>query len=223
MITSQGYVCSLVGGRARNEDSHHVDNMLSLYVVADGVGGGVRGDEASKLAVSSFVKAVTEGQSLERALLAAQESVFQESIRSFGEPIMGTTFTAVQIRADSLSLVHVGDSRCYIYEESCLRLVTKDHESFDDMLQGAVLTSYLGMDTNVQPMQVQKENIPLKSQTGILLSTDGLHRQLSDIQILQLIRNCEHTPEQLPENLCHEAEKQPDSDNVTVIYVTVIN
>ncbi|NBW98165.1 serine/threonine-protein phosphatase, partial [bacterium] len=59
-VTGFGY--SVIGGRETNQDSFLVNNENKLYAVADGVGGGLRGEEASKMAVEGLQKKYRPGE-----------------------------------------------------------------------------------------------------------------------------------------------------------------
>ena len=88
---------------------------------------------------------------------------------------MGTTFTACLISDDNANIVHVGDSRAYLYRNKALELITFDHtfvgelfrrgeltyeETFDHP-QRNYLTNVLGVSDDIKP-----DFLSLKLQIG---------------------------------------------------------
>ena len=117
--------------REINEDNFLVDKKLSLFVVADGMGGHASGEVASKLAVHEFRNAVEAGrdaidkfskgdatvrpqdllQLLENAVQAAGQAVYHKGVAEPEKRGMGTTASALLISGDRGFIAHVGDSR----------------------------------------------------------------------------------------------------------------
>ena len=120
--------------REINEDNFLVDKKLSLFVVADGMGGHASGEVASKLAVHEFRNAVEAGrdavdkfskgdasvrpqdllQLLENAVQAAGQAVYHKGVAEPEKRGMGTTTSALLIAGDRGFIAHVGDSRIYL-------------------------------------------------------------------------------------------------------------
>lgn len=135
-------------GRVRktNEDSYVCNDMLQLYVVADGMGGHSAGEVASRLAVEAiegFVLRSHEdsdfswpygidpqlslgGNRLRTAVHLANRRVFRTSESRDDYAGMGTTVTATLVSGDTLSYAHVGDSRLYTLNEGRLEQITRD-------------------------------------------------------------------------------------------------
>ncbi len=217
----KGYSCSVIGGREMNQDSLLVNDEKSLYAVADGVGGGMGGEIASKMAVEGLNLLATEPLDLKSIVENLQVQVYKYAIANYGEAIMGTTFTSVAIRDNKLSLCHVGDSHCYLFANSVLRLLTEDHEFYDENMQGTILASYLGIPVDVHPLKIFEDRVELAVGNRLLLCSDGLYRQMTDSRIAALIREKGEDGQALVEHLCREAAMKDHSDNVTVVYVTI--
>lgn len=218
----KGFGHSVVGGREMNQDAFLADDQKQLYAVADGVGGGLRGEVASKMSVDGLQAAYQPGAELKPIVENLAAAVLKEALESCGgEALMGTTLTCFQITGDYAHLCHVGDSRAYLYDGVHLKQLTSDHESYDENLGGAVLCSYLGLDTRVYNLTVQTELIELKPGYRLLLCSDGLYKQLDDMQIVNYIRDQKDQPEELLKTLCRQAAKAEYSDNVTVVYIEI--
>src|SRR3989440_5696683 len=99
---------------------------FGLFVVADGMGGHVNGQEASRLAVETIVDEVLprvrEGQTdgvswselLRHGVERANVVVYQRNQQLAGSS-MGTTITATLIVGSEAFVANVGDSRTYLY------------------------------------------------------------------------------------------------------------
>jgi protein phosphatase len=143
----ESYGLSDVGRRrSLNEDSLLVDDDLSLYAVADGMGGHNAGEVASQLAietVSNFVKRSRAEQEitwpygivpqlsvdanrLRTAVLLANKRVWKEADNREDYTGMGTTLVAALAREDELILCSAGDSRAYRFRAGELEQITVD-------------------------------------------------------------------------------------------------
>lgn len=218
----QGYGFSVIGSREMNQDSFLVENDAGLYAVADGVGGGMKGEVASKMAVDGFRAMAPAEGSLKPTVQNLQDAIYKQAMDEFGEPIMGTTFTSVRIKDNLVTLCHAGDSRCYLYKEGLLRQLTEDHEAYDERYQGTVLGSYLGIPPDIMPITIQEENFFLSPGECLLLCSDGLYRQINETRLVQLIKEERANPSALAmlEKACKEAALADYSDNVTLVYIT---
>ncbi len=162
----RGWVASDVGRkRDHNEDSYLCHDDLGLYVVADGMGGHLGGERASRVAVEIFeremARAVREGfpearaeapreggspalhpvsAALRHATLEADDAIF-EAARSNPELAgMGTTLTGLYFREAHLHLCHVGDSRAFLYRDGKARQLTEDHSWIQEQVRAGFLS-----------------------------------------------------------------------------------
>lgn len=215
----QGFSHTLLGTREMNQDSWLVNDTKCLYAVADGIGGGLHGEVASEMAVRGFEEMAPPEGELTPTIKDLQQRVFTESTNRFGDAVMGTTFTGLRISQDQATLCHVGDSRCYLYTPNSLKQLTEDHESYDLSTDGPVLASYLGIPEELYPFKIQESTWTLVPNSIFLLCTDGLYRQLSHQRMTEILSTGKL--EEIPWMLCVEAERDPYSDNVTVVIVKI--
>ena len=176
----KGYARSVIGSRQVNQDSFLVNDDLGLYAVADGVGGGMKGEVASKMAVDNVLAGAQNGQNLRSSFEAGQVQILKEALDTLGEALMGTTLTAVTLKDGFGQLCHAGDSRCYLYNGSFLKQLSEDHEYFDESLQSTVLSSYLGIPTDLHPLQIVEDTFSIEPGNRLILCSDGLYRQLTE-------------------------------------------
>ncbi|MEO8522050.1 MAG: PP2C family serine/threonine-protein phosphatase [Acidobacteriota bacterium] len=147
--------------RTSNEDSYATRADVGLFVVADGMGGHVAGEVASRVAVEAIEAFVEEtavvdknrtwpfpfdpSLSLEANRLKA---AFRLANRRIASAIadsqdlrgMATTASAVLIGKASASVGHVGDSRVYVLKDGALSQITHDHSWVEEQVRAGTLT-----------------------------------------------------------------------------------
>lgn len=189
--------------RQGNEDSGFVSPQL--IAVADGMGGHAAGEVASRIAVQvlhslvpTLVSTEIDQDSVEDLLMHSLHSIDSEISVVTDEEIekrgMGTTLTALLIRDKYISLLHVGDSRCYRLRGNTLEQLSNDHTVIQELLdQGAIsqaeaaehpqrsmLTQALRGDGDVTPVLQMYE---VKKGDRYLLCSDGLSGVLTEKEI----------------------------------------
>ena len=213
---------SLIGSRKKNEDYYLIDEKLGLFAVADGVGGGLHGDVASKMVIEILHRSRLSGIALRKCFYLAQEELLRFSRNTFGDALMGTTLTAIEFSNIGVQLSHVGDSRCYHLSGNIIRQLSEDHETFEESMQNTVLSDYVGLPDDLVPLRVQTESFSFSGTQKFLLCTDGLHRQLSDREIIVEIGRSDSDPSSIVKRLGLKATQKEESDNVTLVCVEVI-
>jgi serine/threonine protein phosphatase PrpC len=170
--------------RASNEDAFCARPDLGLFVVADGMGGHVAGEIASKLAVDTIEAAVASGaccapdprnctlaerrlqEGFERASLAIAERTSRDP-RLRG---MATTASALLLSAGTSALAHVGDSRVYLWRDALLQQLTHDHSWVAEQVT-------LGLMSDAEARQHPWRNVV----TRALSASDPPHVDLSPL------------------------------------------
>jgi protein phosphatase len=223
--------------RENNEDRALALPAVGLFVIADGMGGHVAGEVASRLAVESFAAAFEqqprprrtrdEAARLERALGQANTAVLQEAQRASLHG-MGTTLTAVLVRGRSAVLAHVGDTRAYFVRPQLLQRVTRDHTVVDLMQRSGLLgeeaarvhperhmlLQALGTQEELEP-DVFQARIP--GSARILLSSDGLHDVVPAAELLACA--LQRDLDQAVKELVAAANAHGGPDNVTALLI----
>ena len=139
------------------------ERLATIMLVADGVGGGAAGGEASQLATETITRYLastlrcyhTAGSSAEEEFLAAlraaafeaHDAVRAEAVsraQAAGRPEgegkgMATTLTLGFAVWPWWYVVQVGDSRCYHYWDGALRQVTRDQTVAQDLVDRGAL------------------------------------------------------------------------------------
>jgi len=148
--------------RSSNEDSFCTRPDLGLYVVADGMGGHVAGEVASRVAIETietfiaetagadknrtwpfpFEPAISlEGNRLKAAFRLANRQIANAMADSADLRGMATTASAVLVGKASACVGHVGDSRVYAVRGGTLRQITDDHSWVEEQVRAGTMTA----------------------------------------------------------------------------------
>ena len=144
-------------GRVRdhNEDNFLVDRKLSVFVVADGMGGHAAGEVASALAVNTLRDVLVrnadflddylrdaEGTSrqdvvnlLEHAVQEACSCIYEVAQKQPEKRGMGTTLSALVLVGQRAFIAHVGDSRIYMLRARRVHQLTEDHSLINELIK----------------------------------------------------------------------------------------
>jgi protein phosphatase len=183
--------------RRTNEDAYVA--RAPLFVVADGMGGAQAGEVASRTAVEVLGRGLPAGagsveERLCDAVQAANERIHQLSVADEGYAGMGTTLTAAHVGDHEVTVVHVGDSRCYRLRGGRLEQLTVDHtlveelvrqgrlapEEVGDHPQRSIVTRVLGPEALVR---VDTHTFPARSGDLFLLCSDGLTTMVGETEV----------------------------------------
>jgi PPM family protein phosphatase len=226
-------------GRVRdgNEDSLFPKESGSshgpvLLMVADGMGGAVAGEVASRLAVDAASESpVGDGTSPEDRVQAANKAVIDATREDPSLAGMGTTLTLVELApAGVAAFAHVGDSRAYLLRDGDLQMLTTDHTLVHELIElGRItpeeaehhphrhlITRVLGLG----PIGVDRFDLPLIDGDRILLCSDGLNTMVSDFTIRELLA-ARQGVEPTAWALIEQANTAGGLDNTTVVVIDV--
>ena len=199
--------------RKHNEDCLLVDAALSLFVVADGLGGHAAGEVASQIVVDTVARFVGEtlekdrtwpveydptlsydGNRLKVALLLSDQAITEDIRRNPERETMGSTVVAGLFHESKLTLAHVGDSRAYILGPEGIRQVTRDHSWVAEQVANGILTP---SEARVHPfrnvitqalgnggdLEIEVQELDLEKSERLLLCSDGLSGMIGDKEI----------------------------------------
>ena len=217
-----------------------------LFLVADGMGGHRAGERASALAVVAieqftlntfkwfFGSSDTEAQKVlaqfQSALSQADARILEESAEHPELSGMGTTVTMAFHLGAQLCVVHVGDSRAYVYRDRELHQLTQDHTVTGDMVRSGSLRPdevaghhLRHVITNVvggQELGVTVEARAFEVQAGdrLLLCSDGLTEMVTNEAIAATL-DAEPAPEVAATKLLAQANDGGALDNITLLIV----
>jgi serine/threonine protein phosphatase PrpC len=214
-------------------------------VVADGIGGAASGDVASQLALqtmfelagraTSWVMKITdlEAQQIHQRVEAYVNEI-QRTLRFYTETDpklagMGTTWTSAHVLGPHAIVVHIGDSRAYLYRDAALRLITRDQTLGQEMVEagmpednarrfGHLLTNSLGGNKEAVPADIY--HVELQPGDRLLLCTDGLSDMVAASSVAEVMR-CQSEPQAACNEMIERALDGGGRDNITVILCDV--
>ena len=222
--------------RPQNEDSIRVvKGACGLYILADGMGGHLAGEVASRMTCDVLEETLRDclvptASKLQSAIERANSAVFEKQKNTPEMKGMGTTLTLLWESEDHVLVGHVGDSRAYLWREGKLRQMTDDHSMVGELLRtGAiteeqarvhpyrnVITRAVGTD---EALRVDVRRF-LKEQGDMwLLCSDGLTDMVEDEKIARTLRD--YAPADAAARLIELALQGGGKDNVSVVLLEV--
>jgi len=217
------------------------ERVAFLAMVADGVGGGPRGEAASQLALSAITQYVTNSAECYYTRDARDESFLrnlEDGARSVHADVlakaeqdrelkgMATTLTLGVFVWPRVYILQVGDSRCYLYRDGKLTQISRDQTMAQELIdQGALTRTEAGRTpwANVLSSSIGGgQNAPVVTRVTNewgsvwLMCSDGLTKHVSDEQIATRLRDMT-SAKQACEALVQDALDGGGTDNVTVI------
>jgi len=215
-----------------------------VFLVADGMGGHAAGEKASALAVAAVEQFTLnqlkwffhpDGPDAQRVLSEFQAALQHADSRIFEAQAedpqlkgMGTTLTMAYQLNWQLCVLHVGDSRAYVYRDGELHQLTEDHtvtahlvrigqlkpEEAERHQLRNVITNVVGGDRI--GIQVEAQALELQPGDRILLCSDGLTEMLSNDEIVAVLDALDD-PESACTTLVERANDAGGRDNITVL------
>lgn len=233
-------------GRVRQgqEDDLLVDDEISLFAVADGMGGHRGGAIASHLAVETLdrlgrERAASEpltSEWLARAVQQANDAVVDRAAEDPTLKGMGTTLCALALVQgegyEALGVVNVGDSRLYLLKDGELEQITEDHSLVATLErqgrltraeaavhpQRNIVTRALGIDSKVM---VDSWEIAPVVGDRYLLCSDGLFNEIDDNKIAATLRKLAD-PGEAARELVRLANEAGGRDNITCVVIDIV-
>ncbi len=149
--------------REGNEDFFSTDDTVGLYIVADGMGGHLAGEVASRIAVEminkSLMKWIGEGTPEEELFgnpdssLTARGNYILSSIRLANRVVyelalekeqyhgMGTTAVVLFVSPSLIVAANVGDSRIYMLRNGHIERLSKDHTIVAEQVEMGIMSA----------------------------------------------------------------------------------
>jgi serine/threonine protein phosphatase PrpC len=218
------------------------ERLASLAMVADGVGGGAKGAEASRIALEAVAKYVSSSMRCYYAQGSADDRELAETLQEgalqchMGLVRHGEENPECQGMATTLILylgvwprgylLQVGDSRCYLLRRDNLIQITRDQTMAQELIDLGVLTRADAsssrfahtLSSSIGGSQTAPVVTRFDMEWGyvLLLCSDGLTKHVSDERICERLRSMT-SARQVCEDLLQDALEGGGSDNITVI------
>jgi serine/threonine protein phosphatase PrpC len=248
-MKTRGWAVTDVGRkRDHNEDSFLCNDQLRLYAVADGMGGHLGGERASRMAVEiverEMARAAERGLTpsegaqhpvvgiLRDVTVLAARAIYEAAHADAQHAGMGTTLTAAAFHNQHVTFCHVGDSRAYVYRDGRARQLTEDHSWIQEQVRAGLLspddamvsrfrniiTRSVGFEPSVEPDVL---TVPVEAGDCYLLCSDGLSNYLSAEEIGNVLTGGFYA--EAGSALVAMANDRGGDDNITCVVVYVAN
>ena len=235
-LTDRGQV------RNHNEDSgglfYNKERQL-IAVIADGMGGHQAGDVASKLA-TELVRDKWQQASdlhtpdaietwLKSAIIDINKSIYEHSLGNKECEGMGTTIVIAVCTKEFITIAHVGDSRCYLFNDNGFNQITDDHSLVNELVRSGQITED---DAEQHPrknillkavgteQQVSEDIMTVDWENGnrLLLCSDGLSNKLNDRELASFTKESKDLKE-IGQGMINLANERGGEDNISLILI----
>ena len=227
--------------RANNEDAFFDCPQSGLFAVSDGMGGAAAGEVASRMFIDTVVElfGAKPNRTAKYPYDLVQEvfKVSNERIIGFASKNsecsgMGCTADLIAFCGEQFVIGHVGDSRIYLYRNTDLLQLTKDHTLVQQQIDKGfittaeaklhsrrnVLLSALGIDFTLSFDIMRGKSY---DNDIFLLCSDGLTSMLEDEALKSVLASRKTLAEKV-ENLIGLANAAGGKDNITVLVFQVV-
>lgn len=216
--------------------SHNQDSYLTaepVFIVADGMGGHVRGAAASAAVVAAFEPLAGRDWVATSALHDAVQRATADVVAladisgAPGSTLAGVGLTEQGGRPYWL-VFNIGDSRVYLLRQADLEQISVDHSRVQELLEAGVapgdinvgrnvITRALGGGSGTVP-SLDQWLVPATTGDRVVICSDGLTSEVTDHLLLATLVN-HPDPMDAARALVRTAVEAGGRDNVTVVVV----
>ncbi|CAN5707939.1 hypothetical protein BH11BAC3_BH11BAC3_30190 [soil metagenome] len=232
--------------RNNNEDSFIAQTAFKkkriLACVIDGVGGYDGGEIAAQLTRDTIIQSLekkTAGEVIPEmvaSLELANKRIFTEKETSRKNEKMAcvVTLVIVDLEKNELSYAHVGDTRLYLFRDSSLVKITRDHSAVGFLEETGRISEAAAMQhpkrNEVNKALGYESDLPISADffdTGespflpddiILLCSDGLTDMVASSTIIEILKSGNNL-KTCAQQLIDAANAAGGKDNITVVLV----
>jgi len=231
--------CTTDVGKVRkvNEDACLDLHELGLWVVADGMGGHIAGDVASRMIIESCQQ-INEPHNLDNFISEVQnrlqgvnQHLRELAAQQYNDSTIGSTVVALLAYDRQCACLWVGDSRIYRLRNSKLEQLTKDHSMVEEYIDEGFMSPQEAYNSSIanaltraigaeDELSIDVRVEEMQDGDTFLLCSDGLYREVSHEEMTQLMvsnNDCTTISMKLLESAIEHGAK----DNVTVSVVQI--
>ena len=250
---TQGSARTSIGQvRSNNEDNLNLwaSNGVLIALIADGMGGAVGGEEASRLVIEAVqadflgeprgslqlhtMPEVELGRRLAEAIRDANRAVIDKVQADSQFKGMGTTSTLMAVRENRVLVAHVGDSRAYhVDAQGKITQISTDHSFVQALVSSGHITEeearshpmgnvlYRALGQGIE-LEVDLYLRFVRAGDHLVICSDGLTRHVLPLEIGSFVHDAAN-PAEATEKLIALANKRGGEDNVSVIVIQIID
>ena len=226
---------SMIGVKhEENQDGYTIitNENSGLFLVADGMGGHKGGHTASKIAVDiiSEVGQKLDAEKVLQQIEKANTVILEKSTEDEKLSGMGTTLALLLVGEEKADIIHIGDSRVYLFRENIVTALTKDHSLVQELVDKGelteqeakrdsrknIITKALGVQPVATPDHVR---LALKPGDVFLVCSDGVINVMDEQVMAQMVLDVEF--EESAKSVCEKALELGSTDDITAIVVKI--
>jgi serine/threonine protein phosphatase PrpC len=218
------------------------ERLAFLMMVADGVGGGNKGADASRIALEAVMQYVSHSMRCYYAAGSKDDREFYDALKQMAHQChselrrrgeedpdyrgMATTLTLYLGVWPRAYLLQLGDSRCYLLRSNELTQITRDQTMAQELVDLGIIpraAATVGrlahtLSSSIGGRQTAPviTRLDIKWGNVVLLCSDGLTKHVSDERIRDRLRSMT-SARQACEDLLQDALADGGSDNITII------
>ena len=207
-----------------------------LFVVADGVGGSLSGEVASREAAETLLRLYYESsrgvhKALLDAFMGANLRVYDlsQSVPEYRQ--MQTTLSAIALEGKRAVVGHIGDTRIYLVRGRAIQPLTKDHSEVGELLRMQIITPeearthhrrhIINRTIGSSPfLQADFRHVEVEIGDVFVLCTDGLWEPVSEREIAETVTD--YPPDAACRRLVDLAIARETADNLSIQVVKVV-
>ena len=221
-------------GNVRPTNQDTVILGQNLYGVADGMGGHLAGDIASRMTGELLTEALKGLQprtdTLTQCISDINAQVFSRQLTDETLRGMGTTLTVMWEGPKSVFLAHIGDSRAYLLRNGDFRQITRDHSMVAELVREGLLTEeeaavhpYRHMITRAvgtdPAVEADVEAVDKVPGDRWLLCSDGLSGCVPNAEMAEIL--AQYSLQEAADRLLQLALTRGGQDNITLVLTEV--
>ena len=235
------YQESRQGGRHNNEDrtTYCYSRDALLMVVADGMGGHMRGEVAAQLSMQTIAALFQQqaaprlkdpAEFLDGAFRAAHRELHRYREQQGLPECPRTTIVACVVQDGQATWAHAGDSRLYVLRRGKVVTRTRDHSKVENLLNLGLITAE-DVETHpernkvlnclgspFEPSVEVNARFPLRADDVLLLCSDGFWSGLREADIASTLSDSEPVAETVPRLVRKAVDKNgANADNTTAL------
>lgn len=207
-----------------------------LFVIADGVGGSLSGEVASREAASALLRLYYESsrgvhKSLLEAFRQTNLRVYDLSQTAPEYCQMQTTLSAIALEGKRAVIGHIGDTRIYLTRQREIQQLTKDHSEVGDLMRLQIITPdearthhrrhIINRTVGSTPfLQADFRHVEVEIGDVFVLCTDGLWEPVAEREIAEAVTD--YPPAIACRRLVDLAIERETSDNLSIQVVKVV-
>ena len=217
------------------------ERLAFLVMVADGVGGGALGEEASRVALEAVTDYVANSMNCYYTADPTDEGAFSRSLAEaalrshadvrgradeLGSGRMATTLTLMLSVWPRAYLLQVGDSRYYVLRDGELSQISRDQTMAEALVEDGVFSRKEAarspfanvLSSTIGGQETTPVVTSIDHEWGLvhLFCSDGLTKHVSDERIAERLRSMT-SARQVCEDLLQDVLDDGGTDNVTII------